>query len=55
MLASGMAAVAALLALFVLKPMRRAYALQHSTPSREVPYGGGTLVSDSARISADGH
>src|ERR1700754_2661552 len=45
MLASGMAALAALLALFVLKPMRRAYAVQHSTPAREVPYGG-TLVSD---------
>ncbi|MFM0004854.1 oxalate/formate MFS antiporter [Paraburkholderia dipogonis] len=53
MLASGMAAVAALLALFVLKPMRRAYAEQHATPALEMPYGA-TFVSDSARVSADG-
>jgi MFS transporter, OFA family, oxalate/formate antiporter len=53
MLASGMAAVAALLALFVLKPMRRAYAEQHATPALEMPYGP-TFVSDSARVSADG-
>ncbi|HVE10805.1 MAG TPA: oxalate/formate MFS antiporter [Paraburkholderia sp.] len=53
MLSAGMAALAALLALFVLKPMRRAYAERHSAPNRDVSYGG-TLVSDSARISADG-
>jgi OFA family oxalate/formate antiporter-like MFS transporter len=53
MLASGMAAVAALLALFVLKPMRRAYAEQHATPAREMPYDA-PFVSDSARVSADG-
>src|ERR1700761_2691649 len=53
MLASGMAAVAALLALFVLKPMRRAHAERHSSPAVDLPYGG-SLVSDSARISADG-
>jgi OFA family oxalate/formate antiporter-like MFS transporter len=54
MLASGMAALAALLALFVLKPMRIAHAQRHATPAAEMPYGGGSLVSDSARISADG-
>jgi OFA family oxalate/formate antiporter-like MFS transporter len=55
MLASGMAAIAALLALFVLKPMRRAYAIQHAEPSTsmEMPYGS-TRISDSARISAEG-
>jgi OFA family oxalate/formate antiporter-like MFS transporter len=53
MLASGMAAVAALLALFVLKPMRRAYAEQHAAPAVEMPYGA-SFVSDSARVSADG-
>jgi OFA family oxalate/formate antiporter-like MFS transporter len=53
MLASGMAAVAALLALFVLKPMRRAYAEQHAAPALEMPYGA-SFVSDSARVSADG-
>jgi MFS transporter, OFA family, oxalate/formate antiporter len=53
MLASGMAAVAALLALFVLKPMRRAYAEQHATPAPEMPYAA-SFVSDSARVSADG-
>jgi len=54
MLASGMAAVAAFLALFVLKPMRRAYALRHSEASLDTPYGGSTRISDSARISAEG-
>ncbi|MEM5385059.1 oxalate/formate MFS antiporter [Paraburkholderia phymatum] len=53
MLASGMAAVAALLALFVLKPMRRAYVLQHAEPSLEMPYES-TRISESARISAGG-
>ncbi|SEJ78151.1 oxalate/formate MFS antiporter [Paraburkholderia diazotrophica] len=53
MLASGMAAVAALLALFVLKPMRRAYALQHTEPSLDTPYES-TRISESARISAGG-
>ncbi|MEX3933969.1 oxalate/formate MFS antiporter [Paraburkholderia phymatum] len=53
MLASGMAAVAALLALFVLKPMRRAYALQHAEPSLDMPYES-TRISESARISAGG-
>jgi OFA family oxalate/formate antiporter-like MFS transporter len=54
MLASGMAAVAAFLALFVLKPMRRAYTLQHSEASLDTPYGSSTRISDSARISAEG-
>jgi OFA family oxalate/formate antiporter-like MFS transporter len=53
MLASGMAAVAALLALFVLKPMRRAYALQHAEPSLDMAYES-TRISESARISAGG-
>jgi OFA family oxalate/formate antiporter-like MFS transporter len=48
-----MAAVAALLALFVLKPMRRAYVLQHAEPSLEMPYES-TRISESARISAGG-
>jgi OFA family oxalate/formate antiporter-like MFS transporter len=54
MLASGMAAVAAFLALFVLKPMRRAYTLQHSEAALDTPYGSSTRISDSARISAEG-
>ncbi|BFG75752.1 oxalate/formate MFS antiporter [Paraburkholderia terrae] len=54
MLASGMAAVAAFLALFVLKPMRRAYTLQHSEASLDTPYGSSTRISDSSRISAEG-
>jgi OFA family oxalate/formate antiporter-like MFS transporter len=53
MLASGMAAVAALLALFVLKPMRRAYAERHAAPAQEMPYAA-SFVSDPARMSADG-
>jgi MFS transporter, OFA family, oxalate/formate antiporter len=53
MLASGMAAVAALLALFVLKPMRRAYAERHAAPAQEMPYAA-PFVSDPARMSADG-
>jgi OFA family oxalate/formate antiporter-like MFS transporter len=53
MLASGMAALAAFLALFVLKPMRRAYALEHAEPSLEMSYGS-ARISDSARISAEG-
>ncbi len=52
MLASGMAAVAALLAIFVLKPMRRAHAQRHASPTLDRSYGG-TLVSDSARVSTD--
>ncbi|HYS66890.1 MAG TPA: oxalate/formate MFS antiporter, partial [Paraburkholderia sp.] len=55
MLASGMAAVAALLALFVLKPMRRAYAERHAAPVLDMPYSPGSpFVSESARVSADG-
>ncbi|AXE96134.1 oxalate/formate MFS antiporter [Paraburkholderia terricola] len=55
MLASGMAAVAALLALFVLKPMRRAYAERHAAPVLDMPYSPASpFVSESARISADG-
>ncbi|HEY3599989.1 MAG TPA: oxalate/formate MFS antiporter [Paraburkholderia sp.] len=53
MLAAGMAALAALLALFVLKPMRRAHAQRHTASGAGTSYGG-SLVSDSARISADG-
>jgi OFA family oxalate/formate antiporter-like MFS transporter len=51
MLSAGMAALAALLAIFVLKPMRRAHAERHSSPAIDLPYGAGTLVSESARIS----
>jgi OFA family oxalate/formate antiporter-like MFS transporter len=51
MLAAGMAAVAALLAVFVLKPMRRAHAERHSSPAIDLPYGAGSLVSESARVS----
>ncbi|MFL9939561.1 oxalate/formate MFS antiporter [Paraburkholderia graminis] len=54
MLASGMAAAAALLALFVLKPMRRAHAARHASPATESAYSGGSLISESARVSADG-
>lgn len=54
MLASGMAAAAALLALFVLKPMRRAHAARHASPATESVYSGGSLISESARVSADG-
>jgi OFA family oxalate/formate antiporter-like MFS transporter len=53
MLASGMAAAAALLALFVLKPMRRAHAARHASPASESAYSG-ALISESARVSADG-
>ncbi|WP_025599889.1 oxalate/formate MFS antiporter [Burkholderia sp. WSM2230] len=53
MLASGMAALAALLALFVLKPMRRAHAARHASPASDSAYGG-TMISESARISVDG-
>jgi OFA family oxalate/formate antiporter-like MFS transporter len=51
MLAAGMAAVAALLAIFVSKPMRRAHAERHSSPAFDLPYGAGPLVSESARVS----
>jgi OFA family oxalate/formate antiporter-like MFS transporter len=54
MLASGMAAAAALLALFVLKPMRRAHAARHASPATENVYSSGSLISESARVSADG-
>ncbi|CAG4889373.1 oxalate/formate MFS antiporter [Paraburkholderia saeva] len=46
MLASGMAALSALLALFVLKPMRSAHRQRHANPSVDLPYGGGTMVND---------
>ena len=53
MLASGMAAASALLALLVLKPMRRAHAARHASPASENTYSG-ALISESARVSADG-
>ncbi|MBW0448574.1 oxalate/formate MFS antiporter [Paraburkholderia phenoliruptrix] len=53
MLASGMAAAAALLALFVLKPMRRAHAARHASPVSESPYSS-PIISESARVSVDG-
>ncbi|XUW90866.1 oxalate/formate MFS antiporter [Burkholderia sp. M6-3] len=53
MLASGMAAASALLALLVLKPMRRAHAARHASPASESTYSG-PLISESARVSADG-
>jgi OFA family oxalate/formate antiporter-like MFS transporter len=53
MLASGMAGAAALLALFVLKPMRRAHAARHTSAPTDSGYSG-ALMSESARVSADG-
>jgi OFA family oxalate/formate antiporter-like MFS transporter len=53
MLASGMAAASALLALLVLKPMRRAHAARHASPASENAYSG-ALISESARVSVDG-
>jgi len=48
-----MAAASALLALLVLKPMRRAHAARHASPASENTYSG-ALISESARVSADG-
>ncbi len=46
MLASGMAALSALLALFVLKPLRSAHRQRHASPTVDLTYGGGTMVND---------
>jgi MFS transporter, OFA family, oxalate/formate antiporter len=46
MLASGMAALSALLALFVLKPMRNAHLQKHAGAPAELSYGSGTIVND---------
>ncbi|MEX3977594.1 oxalate/formate MFS antiporter [Paraburkholderia sp. EG287A] len=45
MLASGMAAVSALLAVFVLKPLRQAHRQKHAEPAADFPYGS-PLVQD---------
>ncbi|RAR65043.1 OFA family oxalate/formate antiporter-like MFS transporter [Paraburkholderia unamae] len=45
MLASGMAAISALLAVFVLKPLRNAHRQKHSEPAADFPYGS-PLVQD---------